>query len=452
MANKQPRSLCSSIILAIAICIAAMRSATAADSVQHWALLIGVNDYDNVKHLRYCVADQEALAKQLKASGFPSDQVFVLDDVAKDPKFRPSKSHIERQLDLVLGMPAQGDTVVLSFSGHGVQIEGKSYICPADCDLDHPRDSMIPLDKVYDALSNCKASLKLLIVDACRNNIELEGKRAADDGRGLRALSIEKPPEGISLLTSCSPGQFAREHDKLGHGVFMNFILKGLAGEAADRDGVVSLFGLLSYTSSATQKYVHDQFNDAQRPYYKIEGSGPVELCRLVRPVPPVHIAHIPLPDPEPDPDQTKDVRPKSPAQDFLEANKKSNSHVRTTSSGLQYEITTYGKAGALRSMAPYYVSFKAMHMDGRVFTDQTGPVLLSGKCIDGFTEAIGLMHEGETWTIWVPPELAYGDKGAPPDVGPNEVLIFEVQLYHLLRATAPSKSSGVPFKDPKPK
>jgi hypothetical protein len=261
-------------------------TAAAADQrPQHWALLIGVNDYANVQHLRYCVADQESLAKQLIASGFPSDQVYLLDDKAEQQKFRPSKLNIEKQLEIVLAMPSPGDTVVLSFSGHGVQIAGKSYICPADCDLEHPQESMIPLDKVFDELSACKASLKLLIVDACRNNLEIGGKRTIDNARSVQAFgeSLENPPEGISLLASCSPGQFARENEKLGHGVFIHFVLEGLQGKAADDDGVVRLGRLLDYTSLNTLKYVHDEFNAAQRPYYRLEGSGPVELARIDR-------------------------------------------------------------------------------------------------------------------------------------------------------------------------
>ena len=265
-------------------------AAMAADKPQQWAMLIGVNDYANVQSLRYCVADQEALAKQFVESGFPEDQVYLLVDKAEKQKFRPSKLNIERQLELVLAMPSQGDSLVLSFSGHGVQIDGKSYICPADCDLEHPHDSMISLDKVFNELAQCKASLKLLIVDACRNNVEIGGKRTIDNARSLKAFgeALENPPEGITLLTSCSPGQFAREHEKLGHGVFIHFVLEGLAGKAADDDGVVRLGRLLDYTCINTQKYVHDQFNERQRPAYKLEGSGPLELAhvKIKKPLP----------------------------------------------------------------------------------------------------------------------------------------------------------------------
>src|SRR4029079_11949110 len=88
----------------------------------------------------------------------------------------------------------------------------------------------------------------------------------------------------MSSLARSSAGQFAREHEKLGHGVFMHFILDGLRGKAADDDGSVRLGRLMDYTVVNTQKYAQDEFNAAQKPYYRLEGSGPMELARVEHP------------------------------------------------------------------------------------------------------------------------------------------------------------------------
>src|SRR5438128_117748 len=107
-ANKRPTLTLIALLSWCSGWSASLPPRCAADEpkkTQHWALLIGVNDYANVQHLRYCVADQEALAKQLTASGFPSDQVYLMDDQAKEQKFRPSKLNIEKQLEVVLAMP-----------------------------------------------------------------------------------------------------------------------------------------------------------------------------------------------------------------------------------------------------------------------------------------------------------------------------------------------------------
>ena len=99
---------------------------------------------------------------------------------------------------------------------------------------------------------------------------------------GLSA-SLEKPPKGISLLSSCAPGQTAREDPELGHGVFMYFILQALQGKAADGEGTVSLMRLADFTSRETKKYVADKFRASQTPYFRGEVNGPVELAHLVR-------------------------------------------------------------------------------------------------------------------------------------------------------------------------
>ncbi len=186
----------------------------------------------------------------------------------------------------MLGLIEKGDTLLLSFSGHGVHIDGHSYLCPNDAKLEDPKGTMVSLDKVYDDLAACKASLKFMIVDACRNDPHVEGQRKIiDSTRSGCAFneSLEKPPEGISLLASCSPGEFAREDPSLGHGVFIHFILEGLQGKAANDEGIVSLMRLAEYTTRETQKYVAQKYVAAQTPYFRGEVSGPVELARIER-------------------------------------------------------------------------------------------------------------------------------------------------------------------------
>ena len=83
-------ALAAALLVALGSLPLTSHVATAADSPkspQRWAVLIGVDQYTNVHKLKYCVADQQALAKQLVASGFPEDQVFVLSDKAQETRF-----------------------------------------------------------------------------------------------------------------------------------------------------------------------------------------------------------------------------------------------------------------------------------------------------------------------------------------------------------------------------
>ena len=241
-----------------------------------WAILIGVDDYIQAQDLKYCGADQTALAEQLAASGFPKDQVFLLHDKATKLQYRPTKRNIEKQLELVLGLVERGDVVVLSFSGHGLHFGGKSYLCPNDAELSDPQ-TLIDTQAIYDLLKQCPASLKVLLVDACRNDPRPGGQRsltATTESTALARSFREATPEGIVLLNSCAPGEISWEEEDFGHGVFMNFVLDGLKGQAdRNSDGSVTLAELARYANLKTKLHVARRYNDSQRPFITNEST-----------------------------------------------------------------------------------------------------------------------------------------------------------------------------------
>ena len=247
---------------------------------RRWALLIGVDEYAELGKLRFSGADQRALAEQLIATGFPKDQVFLLHDKAAENKYRPFRGNIERQLELVLGLVDDGDLVIVGFSGHGMQLGAKRYLCPADAQLDKLAATSIPLEGIYDRLAQSKATLKLLFVDACRNDLVPAGRRSVAVARAVGdfAGAKEKPPEGIMLLESCGPGQVSIEDEQFQHGVFTHFLLEGLSGKAASVGGTVTLAGLYDYASLQTKIHVARRFNDYQTPALQGQISGPFEI------------------------------------------------------------------------------------------------------------------------------------------------------------------------------
>ncbi len=257
---------------------------------EKWAVLIAVDDYLNAGDLKYCGADQRAMKERLIKSGFDERQVYLLHDDATDKKLLPFKANIERQLQTVLSFAERGDFVLVAFSGHGVHFNKVSYLCPTDAKLDDP-NSLISMDWVYDKLSKSKADLRLVMVDACRNDPRPPGQRALSTDQvreGTRAFvetTDKRLPEGIVLLNSCSEGEVSQEDEKFGHGVFMHFVLEGLAGQA-DKDGdqKVTFNELVRYTSKETKLHVEKRYNDSQRPKLKGNLTGEVldyELASL---------------------------------------------------------------------------------------------------------------------------------------------------------------------------
>ncbi len=240
---------------------------------QKWALLIGVNDYAYINKLKYCGADMEALRGRLIEAGFPENHVYLLSDKAKDSKYQPNKTNIETQIDLVTKLVGKDDVLVLAFAGHGVHLSDVDYICPVDAKLDESKSSLVSLDTVYERVRKSPAALKIMLVDACRDDPTPGGKRsAADTAEENRkfAKRLENIPQGIVLLNSCSPGESSMEDAKLSHGVFTYFLLEGLAGKAdANGDGVVTLSELAEYVGDQTKNHVASQWAYLQRPYLK---------------------------------------------------------------------------------------------------------------------------------------------------------------------------------------
>jgi FKBP-type peptidyl-prolyl cis-trans isomerase FklB len=115
----------------------------------------------------------------------------------------------------------------------------------------------------------------------------------------------------------------------------------------------------------------------------------------------------------------------------FLEDNKKVEG-VKTTASGLQYKVVTTGKGKAPIAADKVTVHYTGKLIDGTVFDSSVGkePITFEvGGVIAGWTEALQLMHEGDKWMIYLPYEIAYGERGAGDQIPPYSTLIFEVEL-----------------------
>lgn len=285
-----------SLLFQILVLIAALTSRGLGSEAKHgdrWALLIGVDDYANAQPLRFCGADQTALQEHLIACGFEQDHVFLLHDQAEENRYRPSKGNIEKQLGVILNLAAEDDLIVVAFSGHGVSLDGKSYLCPNDATLDDA-GTLVPLDNIYARLQNCDAAFKLMIVDACRNDPRPDGQRSITAGAGsgelAQRLKDSRLPDGVVLLNSCAPGEISYEEPEFGHGVFMNYVLEGLAG-AADENGdeALSLQELQEYAGTKTKAYVARKFNDSQRPFFR----GDVTADALAHGLLPVSISGV---------------------------------------------------------------------------------------------------------------------------------------------------------------
>lgn len=126
----------------------------------------------------------------------------------------------------------------------------------------------------------------------------------------------------------------------------------------------------------------------------------------------------------------------KQAGEAFLKENGK-RAEVKTTPSGLQYEVLVEGSGKSPSRDDRVEVHYTGKLIDGTVFDSsvERGVPATFGvtQVIPGWVEALQLMKEGAKWRLFIPSNLAYGPQGAGPIIGPNSTLIFDVELLKVL-------------------
>ena len=123
----------------------------------------------------------------------------------------------------------------------------------------------------------------------------------------------------------------------------------------------------------------------------------------------------------------------------FLAENGKKQGVV-TTASGLQYQVLTAGKGAKPAASDGVKVHYKGTLMDGTEFDSsykrKEPAVMPLQGVIPGWAEGLQLMPVGSKFKFWIPAQLAYGEQ-APPTIGPNQPLVFEVELIEIVKPGA---------------
>jgi len=130
--------------------------------------------------------------------------------------------------------------------------------------------------------------------------------------------------------------------------------------------------------------------------------------------------------------------------EDFMKSNG-SHSGVVTTVSGLQYQVLKEGSGPRPGPNDIVLVDYDGKLVNGETFDSsakQGGPAPLpvSGGMIPGWSEGMQLMQQGAKYRFWMPPQLAFGERGAGGKIPPNAVTIFDVTLI----AIAPPQAAGM--------
>ena len=122
-------------------------------------------------------------------------------------------------------------------------------------------------------------------------------------------------------------------------------------------------------------------------------------------------------------------------SETFMEENA-ARPEVTTTASGLQYEVLVEGTGPTPSATDTVVTHYHGTLTDGTVFdssVERGSPASFPvNRVIAGWTEALQMMGVGSKWRLVIPPELAYGERGAGGAIPPNATLVFEVELLEI--------------------
>jgi tetratricopeptide (TPR) repeat protein len=289
-----------------------------------WAIVVGVSKYSKLpggQQLQFADRDAVDFAEALKTSGIRAENIRLL--VGADATAQQIKSAIGNWL---ARSAAEGDTVYIFFSGHGlVEREfGESYLLASDSDAKDPYGTAISVSEISHALSQrVRAGRVFVIADAVRRDLFPETEAGAAEQFVQAFNRLASVRTGLSALLASGPGEFSREGRAWGgHGVFTKQLLDALSGSAdSDRDGAITtdeLFGFLNtrvpqetsnkqhpWQSEArlaqlviSRAAARPEARDAARP--DVKESAPSSIAKVEAPAPKIETREAkPQPAPE---------------------------------------------------------------------------------------------------------------------------------------------------------
>jgi Caspase domain len=239
------------ILILVILCGSAMAQTRAAPSAneiriqQKWALVIGNAGYVAYGSLKNPPNDAAAVARTLRNIGF--DEVFEKHDL----NYRQMRQEVDRFVARI----NKGDLAWVYYAGHGVQANERNYLIPIDfsggeADLDY---EAYPADQLRDKLEKSGARLRVIVLDACRNNPFRSSKR--DGTRGL--VHMDSAVEGTYIAFATADNSVAADNPNESNGLFTKYLLSAISTPGLD----------LKQVFERTKEAVYAASDHNQRPY-----------------------------------------------------------------------------------------------------------------------------------------------------------------------------------------
>ena len=223
-----------------------------------WALVVGINEYQNVRNLKYAVNDAQAFYNLLvNQNQIPKENVIILTN--NQANLRNLRRAMGTQLKEKAG---KEDMVIIFFAGHGATEKDvtspdgdglEKYLLPADAELEDIYSSALPMREISHIFRRIKSERIIFIADSCYSGasggrtINVSGIRSSLSDTFLDRIASGK---GTVIITASGANEVSTESDEFKHGIFTYFLLEGLKGKAdVDRDSLITVDELYRYVS-----------------------------------------------------------------------------------------------------------------------------------------------------------------------------------------------------------
>ena len=207
-----------------------------------WALIIGIDKYQNVQKLNYAVDDAEAIKEILEDSfHFPSDNISILINE------EATKQNILKSFSEITKNAKANDRVLVFFAGHGETMDlpgggEKGYLIPVEGDAEELYLTSIPMDELREIALMSEAKHMLYLVDACYGGIAAVGSRGLEPQKTSDFINKVAKFQSRQVITAGGRGERVIEKSEWGHSAFTMNLIRGLKDGAADynADGFIT--------------------------------------------------------------------------------------------------------------------------------------------------------------------------------------------------------------------
>jgi hypothetical protein len=218
-----------------------------------------------------------------RRGGYSADRVLEMTDDALNPRFQPLRASLLAELPRFFQRVEPGDSLLVYFSGHGFRdASGKLYLAPLDCDPADPAASGVAVEWLREQIAACRASFKLLVLDACH-----AGSEKGDDGDASVAAKdlgdLFRNLEGVVTIASSTADEKSQLWDEKQQSLFSYWLNQGLKGHADENsDGAVDIDELYKFVYRNVTNTAKARFPRPQTPV-RIVRSGTPDVPVVVR-------------------------------------------------------------------------------------------------------------------------------------------------------------------------